>query len=397
MAMTSPGTIGPSPRRTTTLRKNSTNGGRPLGGLGEPGLAEQRRAAASGVLGEPGPADLEQLFPAPAPRRQHPAQLGAEGALDGRRCHPPARPPRSDLRAAPQRGPRWWGRRAAPVRLGLLPERERGHHLLGRPLTCNCSPMPSQGVRISEPRSIRCTSSAPRSTSSKSNGSSTRGSSCSSSWSSSSPSNSSSSSASSVSSPESDAVLGVRIVLDLHRLGDLVARVGPRSPEGLVAGQLFGLLRRLPLGLASKDHACSFIDLIDSAAERHPVTPPVDPGPPSPRALPGSSPTSTNSPGPPAAPRVERSGHPGSADRRVPVGVQQAHLDLAAIARVDRAGGVHDRRPCRAARPDRGCTRPTQPSGMVPAPRRYQPARSPGAMLTSAAIARSVPASPAWA
>ena len=51
--------------------------------------------------------------------------------------------------------------------------------------------------------------------------------------------------------------------------------------------------------------------------------------------------------------------HPRLDDERlVAVGVEQDHLDLAPVARVDQPGRVDLVRPCRAARPDRGSTKP---------------------------------------
>src|SRR4029453_9764440 len=54
-------------------------------------------------------------------------------------------------------------------------------------------------------------------------------------------------------------------------------------------------------------------------------------------------------------------------------------------------------RPCRAARPDLGCTRATYPSGTAIAIPVGTSARSPGRRVTSTAVTRSAPASPGWA
>src|SRR6188768_744718 len=53
--------------------------------------------------------------------------------------------------------------------------------------------------------------------------------------------------------------------------------------------------------------------------------------------------------------------------------------------------------PCRAARPERGCTRATYPSGTASATPVGTSARSPGPSVTSTAVTRSAPASPGWA
>src|SRR6478735_9675450 len=53
--------------------------------------------------------------------------------------------------------------------------------------------------------------------------------------------------------------------------------------------------------------------------------------------------------------------------------------------------------PTRAARPERGCTRPTMPNGIATATPVDTRARSPGASSTSWALYRSTPASPLWA
>ena len=76
-----------------------------------------------------------------------------------------------------------------------------------------------------------------------------------------------------------------------------------------------------------------------------PSIPPVDPYPPDLPAVRASRAIVARpriGPGRPAAPRAGRSGLPGRSDGGRGVGVDQADQDLAPVAGVDRAGGVHD-------------------------------------------------------
>ena len=96
-----------------------------------------------------------------------------------------------------------------------------------------------------------------------------------------------------------------------------------------------------------------------------------EPWPPSPRvvsARPASSneATSTNS----GSSTRWTSNWAMRSPRRIVIGVlgvevDQRHLDLAAVARVDGAGLLTIERPTRAAKPERGCTSPTMPCGIA--------------------------------
>ena len=74
-----------------------------------------------------------------------------------------------------------------------------------------------------------------------------------------------------------------------------------------------------------------------------------------------------------------RDAHAGLDDERlVPVGVVEDHLHLAAVALVDQAGAFTLPSPCRAARPERGITKPAWPGGIataIPVPTTRAPAQ----------------------
>ena len=114
----------------------------------------------------------------------------------------------------------------------------------------------------------------------------------------------------------------------------------------------------------------------EPTAERQPL----EPKPPAPRSDRASSSTSTT------LGRLERDQHElgdpvagGERERLGPVGVEQQHPQLAAVAGVDQPGRVDQRDPVRAASPERGSTRPAWPSGISTAIPVRTEARSPGA------------------
>ena len=79
---------------------------------------------------------------------------------------------------------------------------------------------------------------------------------------------------------------------------------------------------------------------------------------------------------------------PGATSKaRVAVGVEQQDLQLAAVARVDQAGGVDERDAVACGEPERGRTRPAWP--------RRQLDRDPGADLRALAGLEASPASSA--
>ena len=153
----------------------------------------------------------------------------------------------------------------------------------------------------------------------------------------------------------------------------LVARLrgAPRRPSSSAVGRLVG--SGWPCGGTSR---ASFLrsGLGRSVCSWREPKPPVEPYPPAPRTDSGRASTSTNAARSNRwttswAIRSPRRSSTGS----VRVVVDQQHLDLAAVARVDGARGVHDRQPVPAARPERGCTRATYPSGSASAmPGRHQ-------------------------
>ena len=159
-------------------------------------------------------------------------------------------------------------------------------------------------------------------------------------------------------------------------------------------------LRRVGRGCSSAGGG-----LLLTSARRHQelACPPEEPWPPSPRVV--------YQPGRPrrTTPRPFNSGSstrwtsnwairsPADRDGLAGVEIDQRHLDLAAVAGVDGAGAIDDRKSNTRGQTGSRVHQPTMPCGIATAIPVATSARWPGGSSRSSALNRSTPASPSWA